>query len=149
MSNFLLRLPRWTFSTIVLLAILWLTLAPDPLPDDLEIPLFEGVDKVIHGIMMAGMVGALCIDISLQRSRKGHYRPLRLGLLLLLALGVSVFGGGIELAQSAMAMGRGADWMDFLADAVGAFAAALIGLLIPWPQSLRRSAADQTDREPR
>jgi VanZ family protein len=35
------------------------------------------------------------------------------------ALGVLLFGGLIEIAQSAMGLGRSGDWMDLLADGIG------------------------------
>ena len=38
---------------------------------------------------------------------------------LLLALGLLALGGGIEIVQGLMGLGREADWRDFLADALG------------------------------
>ena len=38
---------------------------------------------------------------------------------LRLALGLLVLGGGIEIAQGLMGLGREADWRDFEADALG------------------------------
>lgn len=46
-----------------------------------------------------------------------------LRLLLLLA----IFGAGIELLQLAMALGRTAEWGDFVADVVGTVAGLLFG----------------------
>jgi VanZ family protein len=36
-----------------------------------------------------------------------------------LALGLLVLGGGVEIAQGLMGLGRTADWYDFYADALG------------------------------
>lgn len=44
------------------------------------------------------------------------------------ALGVLLFGGLIELAQSAMGLGRSGDWWDLLADAIGVLLGCLLVL---------------------
>lgn len=46
----------------------------------------------------------------------GLLRPRR---YLQLALALLALGGGIEIAQGLMGLGREADWRDFLADALG------------------------------
>lgn len=126
--------PAWTFTILVIIAILYLTLMPQPLPE-LDIPLFPGADKVVHGIMMMGMM--ICIGIDLARHKR-HASPHAPKSKLLLALILTIlFGGAIELTQGAMNMGRGEDIYDFLADAVGALAGFLIivtswGLLSRW-----------------
>jgi VanZ family protein len=44
------------------------------------------------------------------------------------ALGVLAFGGFIEIAQWAMNVGRSAEWLDFLADAIGVLVGSLLAL---------------------
>ena len=63
-------------------------------------------DKVEHIVAYGGL--ALCFG-GLIAPR----RYLRLGLLLL------ALGGGMEIAQALMGLGRMADWHDFYADAFG------------------------------
>jgi VanZ family protein len=63
-------------------------------------------DKVEHIVAYGGL--ALCFG-GLIAPR----RYLRLGLLLL------ALGGGMEIAQGLMGLGRTADWHDFYADAFG------------------------------
>ena len=46
---------------VTLAAVLWLTLAPQPLPD-LDVPPFDGLDKVMHAVMMGGLAGAFMFD---------------------------------------------------------------------------------------
>lgn len=105
--------PRWAFTALVVAAILWLTLAPQPLPEE-DLPTFPGMDKVAHACMFGGLLIALLWDWTVVRgNRIGKKRP------LLAALAVAAFGGAIELVQEAMGMGRGADILDFLADCGG------------------------------
>lgn len=114
-------------TAVVAGAILWLTLAPQPLPEA-DIPVFEGADKVVHGLMFGGLVFAMVFDreVWLMRhrlspdSRKEKYFIALFFLLAVLA------GGGIELLQGAMGAGRSCDGADFLADAAGAFLSALV-----------------------
>ncbi len=131
--RFLLRLYPGLLSTLVVLAILWLTLAPHPLPDD-DIPMFENADKVVHALMFGGLVFALVFDrelLGVRRWLRGAVRA-SIGdrwLLIVFAVGSSAFGGVIELLQGAMGLGRGCDPWDFVADAVGAVVFAVIS---PW-----------------
>lgn len=62
------------FSAIVLTAILWLTLSPDPLPDN-DLPLFEGMDKIVHACMFGGLYFALRFDLTLWTRRHGNTHP--------------------------------------------------------------------------
>jgi VanZ family protein len=75
-------------------------------------------DKAEHALAFGGM--ALWFGGLVRRSRY-----LVVGLVML------VFGGGIEIAQGAMRLGRDMDIMDFLADGVGisiALAALYLGV---------------------
>lgn len=58
----------------------------------------------------------------------------------LLALALLALGGGIEIAQGLMGWGREADWHDFYADAIGAFAGLALCLagLRHWVKWLER-----------
>ena len=72
-----------------------------------DLPHVRVSDKLEHLIAYSGL--ALWFGGLLAPHR---YLPLALGLLAL--------GGGIEIAQGLMGMGREADWRDFYADALGA-----------------------------
>ena len=52
-----------------------------------------------------------------------------------------VFGGGIELLQLSMGLGRDADWMDFGADVVAILLGIWVGKLL-WSVKSRRSATE-------
>jgi VanZ family protein len=84
-------------------------------------------DKLEHALAFGGMAfwfGSLV-------------RPRQYPLIALLML---LFGGGIEIAQGAMGLGRDADIMDFVADCVGVLVA-LIALYLglgAWPRWIER-----------
>ncbi len=116
-------LPPWVFTAAVLLAILYLTLVPRPLPP-MKILMFPHSDKVVHALMFGAVVVAMILDYV----RKGGTHLLRFTLFSL-ATSVAI-GGIIELLQSCMGMGRSGDWYDFMADAAGAALCAFSAPLI-------------------
>lgn len=117
MLDWLLKIPRWVSSAVVISAVLYLTLAPKPLPDN-DIRFWEHTDKIVHALMMAGTYWSLALDI-------GRGRKLSVSCRMWLLSVVIAFGGAIELAQEAMGMGRGASLGDFAADSAGTLLAAL------------------------
>ena len=114
----------WIATTLVVVAILYLTLWPDPVPDT-GITLFEGVDKVVHAIMFGGLTLTLIFDSTL--SEKGA-RP-SWCLTLWFALISTIFGAAIEFMQRAMGLGRAFSWWDIVADAVVALVAVCLGAI--------------------
>lgn len=124
------RLPAGTLTILTILAILWLTLAPHPVPDT-GIKLFAGADKVVHACMFGGLFFMAYLDCeSTHRKRRTQWNPAqRMRFTIIAAIGCTLFGGAIELAQDAMRLGRSADWLDFVADGAGV---ALAAGLTPW-----------------
>ena len=116
-------MPPWIFTVAVIIAILYLTLVPRPLPP-MKILLFPHADKVIHALRFGAVVVAMILDYV----RKSGTRLLRFTLFSL-ATSVAI-GGIIELLQSSMGMGRSGDWYDFMADAAGAVLCAFSAPLI-------------------
>ncbi len=116
MIKFLIRLPAWVLTGIIVTLIAYLTLVPRPLPD-VDIKLFPGVDKVVHAIMFGALSGAILLDWSRRRS----FKSLTLMIGGIAFVVSSLAGGLIELLQGAMGLGRGCDQWDFAADCVGAF----------------------------
>lgn len=121
-QKYLSHLYPGLLSSIVILAILWLTLAPHPLPDS-DIPLFPHADKVAHALMFGFLIFSMVIDRELFLCR--HYEqtgrmPRRSILQLLVIVTAAAFLGGMtELLQGVMNAGRGADIYDFAADMGG------------------------------
>lgn len=119
---------HWWPTSLTVLAVLWLTLAPDPAPD-VEIPSFLGeyADKVVHAIMMGGITAVGIFDY--KRRMPDAPRPLTAAVVSSMAIAVMVFSLLDEWAQGVMGLGRSADIWDFAAD----FAGMVIALLIaPW-----------------
>ncbi len=129
LQKYLTRLCPGILSSVVFMTILWLTLAPHPLPES-DVTMFEHADKVVHALMFGGMFFALIIDRELWWQRRyeqtgrmprGNFRP-----LFLMALSVIFYGGLIELLQGWMHLGRGCDPLDFMADITGVILSWLI-----------------------
>lgn len=120
------KTPRWIFTVIVVAAVLYLTLMPQPLPDN-DIPWFEGMDKLVHGIMMFGVM--LCLSFDYFRICHKKQDRIPVGTLSVFLIITIAFGGLIELLQDWMDMGRGKDMKDFEADTIGALVAYVIVLL--------------------
>lgn len=111
--NFLRRLPAWSFTVVVVLAILYLTLVPRPLPP-IKVLMFPHADKVIHALMFGAVVLAIVLDYT----RKGGTNVMKFTIIGLIT-GI-FFGGMVEVLQATMNMGRSGDWYDLLADIGGA-----------------------------
>lgn len=109
-------LPKCFFTIITVLVILWLTLAPKPLGDEPP-QLFPGADKIVHAIMFGGLVWMLLLDW--QRIHK--WAKVKWPFVIINSISVSFLGIAIEFAQSYMGLGRGFEYADIIADAVGSF----------------------------
>ena len=110
----------YVISGTVTLAVLYLTLVPQPLPPpDIEIPF---ADKLVHGLMFAVIAIVYGIDWAWHHRR----RWVTVKESIVISLISTAFGGVIEFLQWAMNVGRSGDWMDFLADAIGVVATLLI-----------------------
>ena len=129
-ENLLLGLPAWVLSAVTVSAVMYLTLVPRPLPD-MGVSFWEHTDKVVHAIMMAGVVWAVSLDI-MRRNRSRVIR-LRFPDIVAVCAAVVLFGGAIALAQGTEFIGRGADWADFWADTAGAVIAGMVTWRLPWP----------------
>lgn len=122
--------PAWILTIVVSLAILYLTLYPDPLPDDTP-QLFPGADKVVHALMFGGLTLVVLLDRQrlLARQRK-VWLPLPGCFVWSIAFISSFSGVVIECLQWTMGLGRGFEIGDILADTAGSFLFALLWLLL-------------------
>lgn len=142
--NIMERLPRWIFTIVCLAACLYLTLFPDPLPDN-DIPLFPGADKVVHGVMFFGL--SLCGIFDTLRLRRWRPVPLvAIALSCILSMGVGV---GIEYMQRWMALGRGFEFADMVADGVGAVTAGALWILIAGFAPIMKREGERVEQEAR
>lgn len=99
---------------LTLAVILYATLWPDPAWPD-NAPAIPHLDKIIHAVMFGGFAGALAFDYA----RKKPRRAPGLRVMLLCCVVSLVLGGVVEILQTAMGLGRSAEGLDLLADAVG------------------------------
>lgn len=138
MFEFLRRyVPVYQPSMVILVAILYLTLLPDPLGED-ELPLFYGADKVAHFIMFGALTGAIIFDMSRDKCRVTIVRA------LLVAALCSIIGITVEFLQSWMQMGRsGNDIADAVANCAGTLVAIPISMMLGWIDC-KKSAATHT-----
>jgi hypothetical protein len=103
----------WTLGWMMVLFILYSTLAPSRMVPDLPLN-----DKIEHGTAFFGMTfwfGGLV----------ARARYWVLGVVM------SAFGGAIELAQGAMGLGRDMDVHDWIADTYGVVIALVVLLIVP------------------
>lgn len=112
-------LPSGLLTAAVLGLLFWLTLAPHPLPEE-DIPAFPGADKVAHAVMFGGVYFVMMFDWTGWKRRRGDKTATAGTGVALAAAGMCVaLGGGIELLQEGMGLGRGCEWWDFVADIAG------------------------------
>lgn len=103
---------RWWPTLLVLAAILWLTLAPHPLPEN-HIELFEGADKIVHCLMFLTLTLAFLFDLS------DYKNKLSWAGVTISSICIMIFAAFDEWMQGAMAMGRTTEVYDFIADCAG------------------------------
>ena len=118
------HIPRYTLTVIVTAVILYLTLFPRPLPAN-AMRWFAGADKAVHALMFLAWAFAAIVDTCRGRKQELHTR-----LALVCFVATMAFGGGIEIAQTLMQMGRIGDWWDLAADAIGAIVGTIIGRIV-------------------
>lgn len=107
---------------IVIAVILYATLSSDPIGAN-KLPLIPHIDKLIHAIMMGGLFSAISFDC--QRRDKSR-NVLTWRFLLTLFLIMICFSMSDEIMQKLMKNGRGAEFLDFVADMVGCIVAMLL-----------------------
>ena len=117
-------IPPYFTTLIVFLAVCYLSLAPDPMPESQSIFDFPGSDKVMHFVMYCGLTATFCFDY--YRSPTHRYNE-RIGFSITFIV-ATIAGGIIEILQHTMNMGRSGDVIDFLADTVGACVGIGIGV---------------------
>lgn len=116
----------WWPTILIVLVILWLTLAPQPLPEN-DIELFPGADKIVHALMMGGLTAVALYDFS----RSGEWRigKVRHHIIIWVGIAAIVFSAIDEWAQGAMGLGRSSDYNDLIADTIGIITVCVIALL--------------------
>lgn len=92
-------------------------------PPSVDLPLFPGVDKLVHFLMYGGMSGVIWLEFLWNHRREQP--SLRKGVIGA-ALCPILFSGGVELMQEQFTSYRGGEWLDFFANTSGVIVASLI-----------------------
>lgn len=114
------RLLRYGPAVAGMIAVTTLSLLPAACFRGVEssLPRIQGLDKVVHGLMYAGLTAACLHAVSSERRA-------RLGTALATALTSAAYGAAMEVCQKLLTTTRHMDPYDALANAVGAFVCAL------------------------
>lgn len=107
-------LPPAIFSLITLIVILYLTLFPHPLGEEMP-PLFPGADKLVHAVMF----GFLTLMLLLDKQRKNNWKTVTWATDFKAMMISACIGIAIEFAQFWMALGRSFELFDMIADCIG------------------------------
>lgn len=103
---------RYKYSVLVALVITILSTIPIPEVKPLEgVPL---IDKWVHFVMYASMSIAMWID------QRNCHQPLLLSFYLWMLILPSCLGGIMELVQAYLTTCRSGEWLDVIADVIGA-----------------------------
>lgn len=95
-----------------------------------DIPL---VDKWVHFVMYGGLSAVTFFELyrnyckGTQNKKK---REATIMMLLCTFIVPSLYGGLLELVQKYLTTCRSGDWIDFIADAIGAALGSLLGLIV-------------------
>ncbi len=114
-------LKTYPISLLVILAVLYLSFFSPP---STELDTVEGIDKVVHLCMYAGLSGMLWLEF--WRAHRLSPAP-RWHVWVGAVVCPILFSGAIELLQEYATTHRSGDWLDFAANAAGVVLAALIG----------------------
>lgn len=118
---------RFWPSMLVLSIILYGTLSSHPLGDE-KLPAIPHIDKLIHFLMMGGLVAAILFDLRRHvfRSAEDTFR-LRLSpyIILCVALGVIAFSIFDEWLQGQLSIGRPSEIYDGIANIMGIIVASV------------------------
>lgn len=109
------KFTRWTLYALWLSLVLYLSLVPSDDAPDVSIPY---IDKAAHFGFYFGAV-FLYLNAKLHLSSLMTQKR----VVFSAVLGHFLMSGGVELMQMSMSMGRAAEWIDLLFNAIGAFLA--------------------------
>ncbi len=124
-------LKKYPFSIAIIVIVIYLSFFKPP---SVNLPLFEGFDKFVHFCMYGGMSGILWLEFLFNHRKSDlNVKHAITGAVIC----PIVFSGFIELGQEYFTVYRGGDWLDFLANISGVFAATFIAWYIFKPLILK------------
>lgn len=116
---------RYPFSTLCIVLVWALSLTP--FFPETPFDAVELADKWTHLVMYGGTALVMWCEYWRQHRRPLAFRLSRLWLIAGVAL--SLMGGLLELIQAYCTTTRSGEWLDFVADSIGALGICLIGSL--------------------
>jgi VanZ family protein len=100
-----------------------------PAEDIPQIDLFEGADKLVHFCMYLGFTWLVCWSLRSESKSVINY------FVIILTVGWGIL---MEVLQLLMQFGRSFEWMDVLANSVGAITGVLIyNLMVTYKNNLK------------
>lgn len=123
MPNYIKRYP---LSLLVIFTVIYLSFFRPPEIDD-DIPLFPGIDKVVHLCMYLGMSGMLWWEFF--RAHRFERVPMWHAWVGATLCPI-IFSGIVELLQAYLTEHRGGEWWDFAANTAGVLLATLFFTLL-------------------
>ncbi len=115
MKTILTLISRYWPTALVVAVIVYATLTPQPVEPD-TLPMIPGLDKLIHAVMMGGLVGAVAFDWHRVDPRR---RPLTSRVMMWICFGATLFSAADETLQGLLPIDRPSDINDFWADLAG------------------------------
>lgn len=124
MRHILRHLPPYICTLIILIAVCYLSLAPEPMPEQDKFFDFPGSDKVAHLVMYASLTAAFCFDYYRRNSRHNN-EPFIFTIAIVVSI---IIGGIIEVLQHILPLERSGEILDLVADAAGACLGVIFGI---------------------
>lgn len=132
LKNAIATVCRYPLSTLCLILIWALSLTP--FFPETPFDTVELADKWTHLVMYGGTAFVMWVEywrchapITHHPSPNTHHLS---KLWLLAGIGLSLMGGLLELIQAYLTTTRSGEWLDFVADSIGALGVCLIGTLL-------------------
>ena len=115
---------KYPISLLIIATVIYLSFFSPP---SLDVPLFEGIDKVVHFCMYGGLSVMLWLEfLCNHRNSERVLWHAWIGAVLCPIL----FSGVIEVLQEYCTEHRGGDWLDLVANVSGIGAATIFSLLL-------------------
>jgi VanZ family protein len=111
--------------SLLCIALVWYLSIWFRMPDEIELPDINLLDKWTHLVMYGGTCAIIWLEYVRRHTVLNGRR-----LFLLAWLAPSLMGGVIEFVQAYCTATRSGEWLDFVADVIGCTLAVPLGLLM-------------------
>jgi hypothetical protein len=125
LKNAIATVCRYPFSTLCLVLVWALSLTP--FFPETPFDTVELADKWTHLVMYGGTAFVMWVEYWRRHAPNTQHLS---KLWLWAGIGLSLMGGLLELIQAYLTTTRSGEWLDFVADSIGALGVCLIGTLL-------------------